>query len=98
MIRASEAREIVYKGVVDSIHKDIINKSEDGYTMTTCKMTPDVFERYGHELITLLKESGYHVSKPSKDPQLTYFIVSWKEESPFHEDQSEQFTWRQFWR
>ena len=105
MIHASEAREIMdnaitgmYVEVVKSIHRDIVRRSEEGYTITTCHMAPDVFERYEDELTTLLKESGYHVSKPSKSPQLTYFMISWKEESPFYEDQPEQPKWWQFWK
>lgn len=105
MIHAREAREVMdsaltgmYEGVVDSIHKDIVRRSEDGYTMTTCHMAPDVFDKYEDELMTLLKESGYHVSKPSKSLKLTYFMISWKEESPFYEDQPEQPKWWQFWK
>lgn len=105
MIHASEAREIMdnalagmYEGVVDSINKDAVRRSENGYTTTTCRMAPDVFDRYEDELMTLLKESGYHVSKPSKSHQLTYFMISWKEESPFYEDQPEQPKWWEFWK
>lgn len=105
MIHASEAREIMenaitgmYVEVVKSIHRDIVRRSENGYTMTTHHMAPDVFERYEYELTTLLKESGYHVSKPSKSSQIAYFAISWKEESPFDEDQPEQPKWWQFWK
>ena len=105
MIHAREAREIMenslkgmYKEVVGNIGKDIVRRSEDGYTMTTCYMAPDVFDRYEDELITLLKESGYHVSEPSKSSTIAYFVISWKEESPFYEDQPEQPKWWQFWK
>ena len=105
MIHASEAREIMdnalegmYEEVVDSIHKDIFERSEDGYTITTCHMAPEVFDRYEDKLMTLLKESGYHVSKPSKSNEIAYFSISWKEESPFYEDQPEQPKWWQFWK
>lgn len=108
MIHAREAREIVensmtemYEGIVEEIHKDIIDRSEDGYTMTTHHMAPDVFDRYEDELMTLLKESGYHVSKPSKSSQIAYFAISWKEDSPFDEDQPdqpEQPKWWEFWK
>ena len=108
MIHAREAREIMdnalkgmYKEVVGDIGKDIVRRSEDGYTMTTCHMAPDVFERYEDELLTLLKELGYHVSKPSKSSAIVYFVISWKEESPFYEDQPdqpEQPKWWEFWK
>lgn len=108
MIHASEAREIVdnaltglYEEVVDSIHQGIISKSEDGYTMMTCNITPnvlDVFERYEDDLMRLLKESGYHVSKPDRSHAVIHFMISWKEDNPFLEDQLERPEWWQFWK
>lgn len=105
MIHAREAREImnnafrdVYEGVVSSIHQGIVKRSEEGYSHMPCRVAPDLFEQYEDELMNLLKESGYHVSKPSKSSELTYFMISWKEENPFLEHQSEQPKWWQFWK
>ena len=105
MIHAREARDImdnalkgVYEGVVSSIHQGIIERSEEGYSYMPCRVAPDLFEQYEDELMNLLKESGYHVSIPSKNSELTYFMISWKEENPFLEHQSEQPKWWQFWK
>lgn len=105
MIHAREAREImenasrgVYEGVVSSIHQGIIERSEEGYSHMPCRVAPDLFEQYEDELMNLLKGSGYHVSIPSKNSELTYFMISWKEENPFLEHQSEQPKWWQFWK
>ena len=105
MIHAREARDIMenalkgmYKEVVGDIGRCIIERSEEGYSHMPCRVAPDLFEQYGDELTTLLKESGYHVSKPSKSSELTYFMISWKEENPFYEDWLEQPKWWQFWK
>ena len=105
MIHAREARDIMdnalkgmYKEVVGDIGRCIIERSEEGYSYMPCRVAPDLFEQYGDELTTLLKESGYHVSKPSKSSELTYFMISWKEENPFYEDWLEQPKWWQFWK
>lgn len=105
MIHASRAREMMdsasrylYEEFVESISQGVVERSREGYTYMRCQVNPDLFERYEGELINLLKESGYHVSKPSKSIELTYFMISWKEESPFYEDQLEQPKWWQFWK
>ena len=105
MIHAREAREImdnafrdVYEGVVSSIHQGIIERSEEGYSYMPCRVAPDLFEQYEDELMNLLKESGYHVSIPSNSSELTYFMISWKEENPFLKYQPEQSKWWQFWK
>ena len=105
MIKASEAREVMdksladmYKEVVGDIGRYIIERSEEGYSYMQYRVTPDFFEQYGDELVTLLKELGYHVGKASEIRGFTYFMISWKEESPFYEDQPEQPKWWQFWK
>lgn len=105
MIRASRAREMMdsasrylYEKSVESIHQGVIERLEEGYTYMRCQVPPDLFERYGDELMKLLKKSGYHVSEPSNNHQLTSFIISWKKDSPFIEDQSERPKWWQFWK
>lgn len=104
MIKASEAREIMYnalkvmyKEVVGDISRRIIERSEEGYSYMQYRVSPDFFELHGDELITLLKESGYHVSKASEVRNFTYFMISWKEESPFYEEPPEQPRWWKFW-
>lgn len=105
MIHAREAREIMYnalkgmyKEVVGDIGRCIIERSEEGYSYMQYRVAPDFFELYGDELIALLKESGYHVSKASEVRDFTYFMISWKDESPFYEDPPEQPKWWQFWK
>lgn len=105
MIHASEAREVMdksladmYKEVVGDIGRYIIERSEEGYSYMQYRVTPDFFEQYGDELVTLLKELGYHVGKASEIRGFTYFMISWKEDSPFDEDQPEQPKWWQFWK
>ena len=92
MIHAREAREIMenalkglYEGVVGDIGQRIIERSEEVYSYMLYRVATDSFERYGDELITLLKESGYHVSKASEIRDFTYFTISWSEENPFYE-------------
>ena len=105
MIHAREAREIMYNAlrglyeeVVESIRQDVVERSKEGYSYMQCRVTPDLFEQYGDELVTLLKESGYHVSKTSEICGFTYFMISWKEESPFYEQPPEQSRWWKFWK
>ena len=85
MIHAREAREIMdnalkgmYKEVVGDIGRRIIERSEEGYSYMQYRVAPDFFEQYGDDLVTLLKELGYHVGKASEIRGFTYFMISWK--------------------
>ena len=105
MIHTSEAREVMdksladmYKEVVGDIGRYIIERSEEGYSYMQYRVIPDFFEQYGDELVTLLKELGYHVGKASEIRGFTYFMISWKEESPFYEQPPEQSRWWKFWK
>ena len=105
MIHASEAREIMdnasrglYEDFVEEINQGVVERSKEGYSYMQCRLAPDLFEQYKDELMTLFNESGYYVSKASQIQNFTYFIISWKEESPFYEDPPELSRWWKFWK
>lgn len=105
MIHASEARGIMdsvsrglYEEFLEDINQGVAERSKKGYSYMQCRLTPDLFERYKDELMTLFNESGYHVGKASKICGFTYFVISWKEESPFYKGSPEQSRWWKFWK
>jgi len=89
-----------HKEFMDYIHQDVINKSKDGLAMMKYYMPSNMFnmfERYEDELTTLLKESGYHVSKVANGHDVAHFMISWERKSSFFRDKLKRSKWWDFW-